>query len=272
MTQEARPATTMDPAREQQLRQLARRLGHEFGDLELLDRGLTHASAANEDLSGSARDNEAFEFLGDAVIAFLTADFLHRRDPEGPEGRKSRLKALLVSEPRLACRADALGIPASLRLGRGEEKTGGREKQALWADAYEAVVAAIYLDGGVEAAARFVNAALAAELADGQRLPTRDAKSALQETLQARGLPVPDYVVVSQEGPAHRLRFRVECRIAGESLAAGEGFSKKEAQQEAAHGALGVVRARQARLERGSAASADGSEPSPAAEPAPEPR
>lgn len=260
----ARASAAMDPGRRARLGELASRLGHEFSDVALLDRALTHTSAANEDLSGAARDNEALEFLGDAVIAFLTADFLHRRDPDGPEGRKSRLKALLVSEPRLARRAEALGLPAALQLGRGEEKTGGREKRALWADAYEAVVAAVYLDGGVEAAARLVGSALEAELAEGQRLSVRDPKSALQETLQGRGEPPPDYVVVLQEGPAHRLRFRIECRIAGEAVAAGEGFSKKEAEQEAAHGALEVIRARQA-ASQAAAISGDGTSPSPEA-------
>jgi ribonuclease-3 len=243
------PAGSSPPGRPRDalLSDLAARLGHEFRDLGLLDRALTHTSAAHEDLSGSARDNETLEFLGDAVIAFATADFLHRRDPEGPEGRKSRLKALLVSEVRLARRAEALGLPEALRLGRGEEKTGGRQKRALWADAYEAVVAALYLDGGIDAALRLLKAALADELKEGQRLRVRDAKSALQETLQGQGLPVPEYVVVAQEGPAHRLRFRVECRVAGESLSVGEGFSKQEAQQQAAEGALEIVRARQPR-------------------------
>jgi len=253
----------IDAGRRALLDDLTARLGHEFADVALLDRALTHTSAANEDLSETIRDNEALEFLGDAVIAFLTADFLHRRDPEGPEGRKSRLKAMLVSETRLARRAEALGLPAALRLGRGEEKTGGRQKRALWADAYEAVVAAVYLDGGVAAAARLVGSALEVELNEGPRLSRRDPKSALQEALQGRGQPTPEYVVVAQEGPAHRLRFRIECRIAGEAVATGEGFSKKEAEQEAAHGALEAIRARQG-VSPADATSADGTSPSPA--------
>jgi ribonuclease-3 len=255
----------IDPGRRTLLCDLAASLGHEFSDVALLDRALTHTSAANEDLSGTTRDNETLEFLGDAVIAFLTADFLHQRDPEGSEGRKSRLKALLVSEPRLARRAEGLGLPAALRLGRGEEKTGGRQKQTLWADAYEAVVAAVYLDGGVEAAGRLLGSALEVELAEGQRLSVRDPKSALQETLQGRGEPTPDYVVVSQDGPAHRLRFRIECRVAGEAVATGEGFSKKEAEQEAAHGALEIVRARHATVSQTATVSAGGTSPSPEA-------
>jgi ribonuclease-3 len=179
------------------------------------------------------------------VLGLVTAEFLHRRDPEGPEGRKSRLKALLVSEVRLAERAGALGIPEALRLGRGEEKTGGRKKRALWADAYEAVVAAIYLDGGIEAVAQFVGVALEAELAAGPRIGGRDPKSALQEDLQSRGEALPEYVVLAQEGPAHRLHFRIGCRIAGEIVAEGEGHSKKAAETEAAREALAALRARE---------------------------
>jgi ribonuclease-3 len=235
---------SMSEARAQQLAAVAERLGYRFREPPLLDRALTHSSAAHEDLSGIRRDNEPLEFLGDAVIALATADVLHRRDPEGPEGRKSRLKALLVSEARLAERAEALGLPDALRLGRGEEKTGGRQKRALWADAYEAVVAAVYLDGGIEAAQRLIGAAIEREMAENRRLGARDPKSALQETLQARGEPLPEYVVVSQQGPAHRLRFRIACRVAGELVAEGEGHSKKDAEQEAARSALDILRAR----------------------------
>ncbi len=222
---------------------LQERLGHHFHDPGLLERALTHTSAAHEDLVGQTRDNEPLEFLGDAVIAFLTADFLHQRDPEGPEGRKTKLKSLLVSEEVLAARAEALRLSELLRLGKGEEKTGGRQKRPLSANAYEAVVAALYLDGGIETAARLVHRALEAEVADERRLPVRDPKTKLQERLQAQGRPLPEYVVVAQEGPAHRLLFRVECRLEGRAVAVGEGTSKKTAQQDAARAALEVLRA-----------------------------
>jgi ribonuclease-3 len=237
--------TVADDRRARQLLAVAERLGHRFEEVGLLDRALTHSSAAYEDLAGALRDNEALEFLGDAVIAFATADVLHRRDPDGAEGRKSRLKSLLVSEECLAKRAQALGLPEALRLGRGEEKTGGRQKRALWADAYEAVIAAVYLDGGMEAAQRLVATAIENEMAEqGRKLGARDPKSALQELLQARGLEPPAYEVVAKEGPAHRLRFRIACCVSGETLAEGEGHSKKEAEQEAARGALAVLRSR----------------------------
>lgn len=227
----------MNAARAAPLHALEERLGHRFADLSLLDRALTHSSLANEDASGGGRHNEPLEFLGDSVIGFVMADLLHRRDPEGREGGKSKMRAQLVSARSLARRAAELGLPELLQLGRGEEKSGGRKKTALWADAYEAVIAALYLDGGLEAAHRFVSAEFATDL-ERPGLPTEDHKSLLQEMLQARGEPVPEYELVAEEGPDHRRRFRVRCMVRGEALAEGEGFSKKQAQQEAARNAL----------------------------------
>jgi ribonuclease-3 len=228
----------MDAERAGALRALALRLGHPFADPSLLDRALTHASRAYEASSPAVRDNEAFEFLGDAVLGFVVADLLHRHDPDGSEGRKSRARAELISEASLAPRAEALGLPPLLRLGRGEEKTGGREKKALWADAYEAVIAALYLDGGLAAAAAFAASEFAAEIQSGTVRGGPDPKSALQELLQGRGEPVPEYVVVDEQGPSHRRRFRVACRVQGRDVAFGEGVSKKAAQQDAARKAL----------------------------------
>jgi len=227
----------MTPERQALLRALGERLGYRFKDPGLLDRALTHASRANEDLARQMRDNEALEFLGDSVLGFVVADMLHRLDPEGDEGAKSKLRAHLVSAASLAPRAAELGVPELLLLGRGEERSGGRQKEALWADAYEALIAALYLDGGIEEAHRFVRDEFAWEL---QRLepPIGDYKSALQERLQARGEAVPEYVVVEEQGPGHRKRFRVQCLIQGQAVSEGEGFSKKEAQQEAAQKAL----------------------------------
>jgi ribonuclease III len=228
----------MTPEREALLHALEERLGHHFADLALLDRALTHTSHAHEDLSGAARHNEPLEFLGDSVLGFIVADLLHRRDPDGDEGTKTKVRARLVSAPSLARHAAELGLPDLLLLGRGEEKTGGRTKTALWADAYEAVIASLYLDGGIETAQSFVNAEFAPELAAAQDAPEVDHKSALQEVLQARGEPVPEYVLVAEEGPGHRPRFLVRCVIQGRAASEGEGFSKKEAQQDAARKAL----------------------------------
>ena len=233
----------MEPERRAALHALEERLGHRFAELSLLDRALTHTSHANEDVSGATRHNQPLEFLGDAVLGFVVADMLHRRDPDGGEGSKTKIRARLVSAPSLARRAAELGLPDLLLLGRGEEKTGARTtKAALWADAYEAVIAGLYLDGGIETAQSFVNAEFAAELAAAEEAPEVDHKSALQEALQARGEPVPEYVLVAEQGPSHRPSFVVRCVIQGRAVAEGEGSSKKEAQQDAARKALQAMR------------------------------
>jgi ribonuclease III len=228
----------MDAERARRLRALAKRLGHEFSEARHLDRALTHASRAYEAGTSDVRDNETLEFLGDAVLGFVVSDLLHRHDPEGPEGTKSRARAELISEASLAPRAERLGLPELLLLGRGEEKTGGRHKNALWADAYEAVIAALYLDGGLEAAAAFVRAEFQAEIQSGAVRGGPDPKSALQELLQGRGEPVPEYLVLHETGPSHQRLFEVACRIGGRDVATGSGSSKKAAQRDAARKAL----------------------------------
>ncbi len=238
------PPTARPPTSERlpQLHGFEDRLGHRFSDLSLLDQALTHSSRAHESLGGPALHNEPLEFLGDAVIGFVVSDLLHRREPDGNEGAKSKARARLVSAPSLARKAAELGLPQLLVLGRGEEKTGGRKKTNLWADAYEAVIAALYLDGGLEVAYRFVAAEFAPDLERPPHPLEEDWKSALQEILQARGDPVPEYAVVAEEGPSHQRLFRVECRVLGERVAEGEGLSKKLAQQDAARKALASVK------------------------------
>lgn len=221
--------------REEELRALEERLGHRFGDVALLDRALTHASHAHE--RPGIGDNETLEFLGDAVLGLVVTDLLHRRDPQGAEGVKSRRRARLVSAPSLARRAEGLGLPPLLRLGRGEEKTGGRGKSALWANAYEAVIAALYLDGGFEVAHRFVREEFSGELEDDEAA-AGDPKSALQELLQGCGRPLPEYRVVAEDGPSHARRYRIECRLDDGRVTEGEGTSKKAAEQQAARRAL----------------------------------
>jgi ribonuclease-3 len=232
----------MTPEREAQLHGLEERLGHHFADLSLLDRALTHTSHARRDGAGTVLHNEPLEFLGDSVLGFLIADLLHRRDPDGNEGGKSKVRARLISGPTLSRRAAELGLPELLLLGRGEEKSGERANAALWADAYEALIASLYLDGGIETAQSFVNAEFAPELAAVDAAPEVDHKSALQELLQARGEPLPEYVVVSEEWPGRRPRFVVRCVVQGAPAAEGEGSSKKEAQQDAARRALEALR------------------------------
>lgn len=221
---------------------LQRAIDYRFRDRGLLEHAMTHTSRANEDVSGGAVDNESLEFLGDALLGFVVADMLFREFPTSNEGQKSKLKAMLVSTATLARQAERLALGEHLLLGRGEEKTGGRRKQALLADGYEALIAAIYLDGGIEHARAFIQrefAPLLAEARDGG-LPAgqRDFKSALQEFLQAADRPLPDYRLTGSMGPDHRKQFQVAVFVGEESLAEAIGPSKKEAEQEAARLAL----------------------------------
>jgi ribonuclease-3 len=219
---------------------LQRAIAYRFRDLGLLEHALTHTSRANEDVSGGVRDNEALEFLGDAVLGFVIADQLFRDFPEFDEGQKSKTKAALVSTAALAQRAAQLGLGDHLLLGRGEEKTGGRRKQALLADGYEALIAAIYLDGGIEEARAFIAREFGPLLSEIRRhgLAGRDYKSSLQEYLQSHDHPLPEYRVAGTIGPDHRKLFQVEVTLRGEAIAAATGPSKKEAEQEAARLAL----------------------------------
>lgn len=216
------------------------RLHYRFKDRGLLEHALTHKSRAAEDPSGGVVDNESLEFLGDAVLGFVVADLLYREFPEFSEGPKSKAKAALVSTTALADLSRTLGLGDDLLLGKGEAKTGGRAKTALLADVFEAVIAAIYLDGGVEPARAFVEQQLRPLVASVRASSSfgLDHKSALQETLQARGRPLPVYRVSQESGPDHEKRFAVDAEVDGVVLAAGSGKTKKEAEQEAARLAL----------------------------------
>jgi ribonuclease-3 len=211
-------------------------LGYKFRDPGLLEQALTHRSRANEDVTGGVEDNESLEFLGDAVLGLVIVDMLFERYPDRDEGQKSKMKAALVSTTTLARLAARLQLGDHLLLGKGEEKTGGRRKQALLADTFEAVIAALYLDGGLNAARSFIvrefDQIMRDSAVDGGM--SDDHKSVLQELLQARGDPLPEYVVVAETGPAHRRVFRTELRVRGDVIAVGEGPTKKDAEQEAA--------------------------------------
>jgi ribonuclease-3 len=220
--------------------QLERAIDYRFRDRALAERALTHTSRANEDASGGVRDNESLEFLGDAVLGFLVADMLYREFPEFDEGQTSKIKASIVSAATLARQAEQIALGRALRLGRGEERTGGRQKQALLSDAYEALIAAIYLDGGIEQARAFVTREFAAAISEVRSNGGfgQDHKSALQEHLQSQAAPLPVYRLSGTLGPEHRKLFHVEVVVRGEVLADGRGASKKEAEQDAARRAL----------------------------------
>ena len=216
------------------------RIGYRFKDRGLLEHALTHKSRAAEDVSGGVFDNESLEFLGDAVLGLVVADALFRQYPSYDEGQKSKIKASIVSTQALARQAENIQLGEHLILGRGEEKTGGRFKQALLADAYEALIAAIYLDGGIDAAETFLRRELKSAIDAGasRNFVGQDYKSALQERVQALGRPLPDYRIAGEAGPDHRKIFSVEVVVGGEVLGAASGKAKKEAEQEAARLAL----------------------------------
>jgi ribonuclease-3 len=216
------------------------RIDYRFRDRGLLEHALTHKSRAAEDATGGVTDNESLEFLGDAVLGLVVAHALFEQYPDYTEGQKSKIKAQVVSTQSLARHAEQLRLGDHLILGRGEEKTGGRFKQALLADAYEALIAAIYLDGGLDAAAHFLRRELKDALDQGatQNFVGQDYKSALQERLQGLGRPLPEYRVAGEAGPDHRKVFSVDVVVAGEVLGSATGKAKKEAEQEAARLAL----------------------------------
>jgi ribonuclease-3 len=224
---------------------LQQAISYRFRDRGLLEHAMTHTSRANEDVSGGVVDNESMEFLGDAVLGFVIADLLFREFPGWNEGQKSKTKAALVSTATLARQAERLNIGEHMLLGRGEEKTGGRRKQALLADSYEALIAAIYLDGGIEQAHAFIArefGALISEARDSGGVGGQDYKSALQELLQSRGEAPPDYRLVGTIGPDHDKKFHVEVVVRREPIGEAVGPSKKEAEQEAARAALEKLR------------------------------
>jgi ribonuclease-3 len=227
----------------QQFVALETRLGYRFRDRGLLEHALTHRSKAHEDPSGGVIDNESLEFLGDAVLGLVIADALCRTFPQSSEGQKSKIKAMLVSTASLAELAERLDLGEHMILGRGEEKTGGRRKHALLADTCEALIAAIYLDGGLEPARQFLLRELGDTLEQAGRPDYfgRDHKSRLQEALQSLGRSLPAYRVVGEAGPEHRKLFHVEVTVGGDVIAQGTGRTKKDAEQDAAKAALDSI-------------------------------
>ena len=225
---------------------LERTIGYRFRDRGLLEHALTHRSRVHEDASGGVFDNESMEFLGDSILGFAIADMLFREFPQHNEGQKSKLKASIVSAASLARLGDRIDLGSYLILGRGEEKTGGRRKLALIADSYEALIAAIYLDGGLDPARAFIERQFADLIAEARRTGaeasfTEDYKSALQEWLQSRDRGLPAYRLAAETGPPHRRSFEVEVIVGGEPVARAEGSSKKEAAQAAAKAALAIL-------------------------------
>ena len=218
-------------------------IGHVFRDRELFQRALTHKSRMHErpEEIASSGDNEQLEFLGDAILGFVVSECLVRSFASAPEGRLSKLKAHLVSAARLHEVAQTLKLGDFLFLGCGEEMSGGRSKKALLADAMEALIAAMYLDGGMDAARAFIETHVVGSfaVADGSvDGAVADYKSALQEMAQALNLPPPRYFIVAEEGPEHSKTFTVEVRVGKDWTGQAQGLSKKSAGQKAAEGVL----------------------------------
>jgi ribonuclease-3 len=226
--------------RERLLSEIEQSVGYCFRSRALLDRALTHRSYAHEQADRKHLHNEALEFLGDSVLGLVVSSWLLQRFPDQTEGKLSKMKGYLVSEPVLVELAEAINLGRYILLNRGEEKTGGRQKHALLADAYEALIGVIYLDGGLVEVTRFLQREMAEQVGslDPEAMIGMDFKSALQERLQALGSPAPEYSVVEIIGPDHRRTFRVALRIGGREMAIGEGRTIKLAQQDAARTAL----------------------------------
>ncbi len=220
-------------------------VGYQFRDRDLLTQAMTHRSWAHEQVSPHAQrearglHNEALEFLGDSVLGLIVADYLFRAYPHASEGELSRMKHRLVSSPTLAKASTGLGLGDFVRFGRGEEKSGGRRKAALLADVFEAVMGAVFLDGGLEAATEFVSRSLGEELrhADPIAAAAADPKTMLQERLQANREPAPQYTVIDTLGPPHHRTFHVELKWNG-GTARGQGRTIKAAEAAAAQVAL----------------------------------
>lgn len=226
------------------LADLQQSISYTFKEPRLLERALTHKSFANE--NKVPYHNERMEFLGDAVLSLIVSEHLVRTCPDSTEGDLSRLRAAVVSEPALAVIGRTLALGAYLLLGKGEEQTGGRDKDSLLADALEALIAALYLDAGKDAAEafilRFFEDVIKRTCASRYSL---DFKTALQERCQERLKQLPEYRVVSESGPDHQKQFEVELLVKGQLYGRGTGRSKKEAEQKAAKEALEKLRSQE---------------------------
>ena len=224
------------------LNKLEKALGYKFRDPELLRMALTHTSCANEIYQDPLRSYERLEFLGDSIVGFVTAEYLYRTFPKKLEGDLTRIRAELVCEQSLHRVALELHLGDYLRLGKGEEHNGGRERASILSDAVEAVIAAMYLDAGMETAAGFIHRCLLDDVRTIETPSFTDYKTALQELVQRQSGQVLSYELVGEEGPDHAKTFRMQVCLNGEPVGLGTGRTKKEAEQTAAASALEALR------------------------------
>ena len=219
------------------IKDLEEAIGYRFHNISLLQNALTHSSFANERWHNSLLSNERLEFLGDSVLGMLVAEYLYRNFPDRPEGELTRMRADMVCETTLAAAANRIGLGDHLLLGHGEEQGGGRSRDSILADAVESVIAACFLDGGLDAALNFVRQFILVEVPV-NKLHNVDYKTQLQELVQQKKNQVLSYALVGQSGPDHDKQFDVEVSLNGAIVGYGRGSSKKRAEQDAARAAI----------------------------------
>ena len=224
------------------MKELEQKLGYSFRDRSLLENALRHSSSANESRDRSVTSNERLEFLGDSVLGFVAAKQLYKHFPNLPEGRMTKVRAELVCESALHKVAMELELGKHIRLGKGEENTGGRTRPSILADAVEATIAAMFLDGGIEVAEAFILSRVLSDLDKGLPVRSTDNKTALQELIQQKSGQVLEYAVTGESGPDHCKEFTVTVYLNGVAVGSGVGRTKKEAEQAAAGDALGKLK------------------------------
>ena len=219
------------------IKDLENAIGYRFRNIQLLQNALTHSSYANERWHNSLLSNERLEFLGDSILGMLVAEYLYRNFPDRPEGELTRMRADMVCEQTLAAAANKIGIGEHLLLGHGEERFGGRNRNSILADAMESVIAACFLDGGIQASLKVVQQFILVEVPV-TKLHNVDYKTQLQELVQQKKNQVLSYALVSESGPDHDKKFDVEVSLNGTVVGSGSGSSKKRAEQSAAASAI----------------------------------
>lgn len=222
------------------LDELVEKIGYQYKDKTLLEQALTHSSFANEQKINKSKNYERLEFLGDAVLELVSSEFLFASNPDMPEGQLTRTRASMVCEPALAYCARELELEKFIRLGKGEEMTGGRHRDSIISDVMEAVIGSLYLDGGFKVAHDFIHKFILSDLED--KILFYDAKTVLQEMVQETKDGTLSYELISEEGPDHNKMFKVEAHINGKALTQGCGRTKKAAEQQAAYEAILYLR------------------------------
>lgn len=228
--------------RKEALQKLQDKIGYQFQDIALLKQALTHSSFANEQKINKLENYERLEFLGDAVLELVSSEFLFHENKDMPEGQLTKLRASMVCEPSLAYCAKDIGLGKYILLGRGEEATGGRNRDSIISDVMEAVIGAIFLDGGIENAKKFIYRFILSDLED--KILFLDSKTLLQEEIQKKNTAQLRYVLVGETGPDHDKQFHVEAYLDNQLIGCGVGRTKKSAEQQAAYEALLKIKGR----------------------------